>query len=137
MRYLQKPMLESQVQKPVIDYARKKYGLLCVKREQRSSSGMPDFDIFITGGKLLMMEFKAPGNLPTPKQAGRHKILIDLGYEVHVCDNKEYGKSVIDFAMERTRSSATALETGPKQKSSRKVSGKPRLRSSVGRSRVR
>jgi hypothetical protein len=39
------------------------------------------------GGRVVFIEFKAPGKKPTPLQAAWHARLRALGFEVHVIDN--------------------------------------------------
>jgi hypothetical protein len=55
----------------------------------------PDRLFFIPGGRPLLIEFKKPGKVPTPKQAHRIKELRELGYDVEVCDSKEQGVEAI------------------------------------------
>lgn len=49
--------------------------------------GVPDRLLMSTGGRVMFIEFKAPGKKPTPLQMAWHAKLRDLGFEVHVIDN--------------------------------------------------
>tara|TARA_R110000868_G_scaffold19297_2_gene83092 strand:+ start:8830 stop:9093 length:264 start_codon:yes stop_codon:yes gene_type:complete len=53
--------------------------------------GVPDRLMLSAGGRVVFIEFKAPGKKPTPLQAAWHSRLRALGFEVHVIDN------VLDF----------------------------------------
>jgi len=46
------------------------------------------------GGRVVFIEFKAPGKKPTPLQAAWHSRLRALGFEVHVIDNVSDFKSI-------------------------------------------
>ena len=49
--------------------------------------GVPDRLLMAAGGRMVFIEFKAPGKKPTPLQAAWHEKLRALGFEVHVIDN--------------------------------------------------
>jgi len=49
--------------------------------------GVPDRAMLSHGGRVVFIEFKAPGRKPTPLQAAWHAKLRALGFEVHVIDN--------------------------------------------------
>jgi hypothetical protein len=87
-------VIEGDIQKPVIAYARKGLGLRCTKMDVRNSAGIPDYLIWMPS-KLLLIEFKKPNGEPTPLQAETHKELRKLGYEIHVIDNIEQGKELL------------------------------------------
>ena len=58
----------------------------------------PDRSIFCPGGRLFFIEFKMPGEEPTPGQAKKIARLRAMGFTVHVCDNIEQAKQVLrDF----------------------------------------
>jgi len=64
--------------------------------------GCPDELFLIPGGRPLFVEFKAPGNKPTPKQAHEIARLKEEGYDVVVCDSPESAKAAISRALEAT-----------------------------------
>lgn len=55
--------------------------------------GLPDRLILIPGGRVVFVEFKAPGKKPTLLQEAWHRKLRATGFDVHVIDN------VTDFEM--------------------------------------
>ena len=66
-------MRESTIEKAVVDYA-KANGCLTIKNATPGHRGVPD-RMFIRSGKVLFVEFKALGKLPTKIQ---YKWLSDL-----------------------------------------------------------
>jgi len=52
---------------------------------------VPDM-IYFKDGDCLMIEFKAPGNKPTPYQHAIHKRLKEHGFHVYVVDSVDQGK---------------------------------------------
>lgn len=86
---------ERDIEKKATDWA-KKNGWLTYKFVSPSNRGVPD-RIFIKGGHVVFIEFKAPGKTATPLQAQTIRKLKDAGCEVWVCDNVE---SAIDALSE-------------------------------------
>ena len=86
-------MRESVVEKKVTDYARKR-GWLSYKWVSPSQRGVPD-RMYFRGGKLMLVEFKAPNKKPTPYQLVIHQRLAAMGFVVHVIDNIENGKALL------------------------------------------
>lgn len=82
------------VQNPVMDYARKT-GWLAWRMQIMGRNGCPDA-FFFKDGCLVIMEFKVPGKKPTPQQLKRHAELRAAGFEVHVVDDPEKGKFILD-----------------------------------------
>ncbi len=62
-------------------------------------TGWPDVLFLLPGGRPLFIEFKKPGEGPTPKQERKIQILRDNGYDVKLCDDRATGKAVIAEAM--------------------------------------
>ena len=92
------PVLEKSIQTPVIRHARLK-GVRCDKLSTGSrfqSNGLPDYILWLPGGRPLLIEFKKPGGVATPLQLLTHKQLREAGYEVHVIDSVTEGKQLID-----------------------------------------
>jgi hypothetical protein len=98
---------EAKIQSAVVKYAREKYkGKLVAKKNQATmmgSNGYPDYEFFIKGGRLNLIEFKAPGAECTELQLRRHAELRALGFVVVVCDNASAGKATIDSWMRPAR----------------------------------
>lgn len=85
-------MLEATIEKRVCANA-KANGWLTYKWTSPSNRGVPD-RIFIKAGRVVFVEFKAPGKKPTPLQKHIHKKLENEGMEVHVVDSIEAGKGL-------------------------------------------
>jgi hypothetical protein len=90
-----KKPLEKDVEGPVKDYARsKKFYVRKFKSENNRS--VPD-DIFATPkGTVFFVEFKRPGKKATPAQHDEHEFMRKSNLQVHVIDNVEAGKALID-----------------------------------------
>lgn len=52
--------------------------------------------IFAKAGRVIFVEFKAPGKAPTPLQADEHAEMRAAGLTVYVCDNKDDFRYLID-----------------------------------------
>lgn len=59
---------------------------LCAKWVSPGWRGVPD-RLFFRRGQLVMVEFKAPGQQPTPIQRDAHYKLRRHGFHVHVADD--------------------------------------------------
>ena len=94
---MKRKRLEGSVQGAVISWA-KAHGIRCDKLSSGShfqSSGLPDFIVWIPGGRPLLIEFKREGGVPTTLQTATHTQLRALGYDVHVIDDVVKGKQLI------------------------------------------
>lgn len=87
--------LESSVERAVCAYAKKK-GVRNKKLGGWGERGWPD-RMFLYRGRVVFVEFKAEGKLPTPKQVLMLNALSDEGFGTSVVDNVEYGKGIIDW----------------------------------------
>lgn len=79
--------LEREIERPANDFARKR-GWVHVKIMRASLRGWPD-DYYVRAGVRFWIEFKAPGEEPSPQQAKRHRELREQGDTVHVIDSLE------------------------------------------------
>ena len=85
---------ESKIEAPVKKWARQN-GLLVIKLVSwQTESGWPD-DLFLFGGAVAFIEFKAPGKVPSTIQAYRIQQLTERGYRVGVIDNVDQGKQFL------------------------------------------
>lgn len=82
------------VQKPTVSYASAR-GWLAWKMKIEGIRGGPDY-WFFKDGRLLIVEFKKPGEPPNAQQLRRHDELRAHGFEVHVIDNAEAGRALFD-----------------------------------------
>lgn len=87
-------MRESEIEKKVSEYAKAK-GWLVYKFVSPSQRGVPD-KIFIGGGDIFFIEFKAPGKKPTKLQDKIFSKIRGELFEVYIIDNIESGKKLID-----------------------------------------
>ncbi len=85
-------VLESQIRIKVIEEARKN-GWLHRKWSSPGHRGVPD-DLFFKKKKMIMIEFKRPGEKPRAQQRKTHTSLKREGFQVHVIDNIERGKKL-------------------------------------------
>ena len=91
--------LEKDIERAVKDYARDK-GLLSYKFTSPARAAVPD-DLFITPwGQVLFVEFKRRGQKPTLAQEREHHRLRGHQVAVHVIDNIDTGKLLIDSYLE-------------------------------------
>ena len=65
-----------------------KLGWVSRKMSYIGRRGCRDRD-FYRGGKVLMVEFKAPGERPKRDQVQEHAVLAGVGITIHVIDNEE------------------------------------------------
>lgn len=87
-------MRESEIEKKVSEYAKAK-GWLVYKFVSPSQRGVPD-KIFIGGGEIFFIEFKAPGKKPTKLQDKIFNKIRGELFEVYIIDDVEQGKKLID-----------------------------------------
>lgn len=87
--------LERHVERPVVGYA-KSLGVLAVKQTHQGAPSHPDRAFYFDGGRLLQVEFKAPGGLPTKLQANTIIELRSRGFDVQIIDDAEKGFALID-----------------------------------------
>lgn len=58
--------------------------------------GMPDRMVLLPGGRIGFVEVKAPGKVPRPLQAARHRLLSRLGFRVFTLDAPEQIGGILD-----------------------------------------
>lgn len=87
-------MRESEIERQVSYYAKSK-GWLVYKFVSPSQRGVPD-RIFIGGGEIFFIEFKAPGKKPTKLQDKIFSKIRGELFEVYIIDDVEQGKKLID-----------------------------------------
>ena len=85
---------ESYIEKRVCKYAKDK-GWLVYKFQSPAQRGVPD-RIFLKQGKILFIEFKAPGKQPTKQQLYTHERFVEQGFGVFVIDSFDAGKVLFD-----------------------------------------
>ena len=99
-------MLERTVERTACQRALSDLGVASMKLAAQGQRSWPDRLFLIPGGKPLMIEFKAPGEMPRPDQLQCHNILRMLGYQVEVCDDADDALNYIRKAMEVSHAKA-------------------------------
>ena len=94
--------LESEIEKRVCDYAKKR-GCLAYKFTSPSQRSVPDRLFILPGGTVRFVEFKRLGGVPTPAQAAEHHKMAAKGQDVAIIDNVEVGKTLVDGWLEFSR----------------------------------
>lgn len=85
VRKVVRKLLERDVQKSCVDWARKR-GWWARKFRSQSQKSVPDY-IFGKDGCTVFVEFKAPGKTATKAQKEEHKAMADVGLMAHVIDD--------------------------------------------------
>jgi hypothetical protein len=88
-------VLEKTIERNVVNYALKK-GIESVKLNGMGKRSHPDRMFLGPRGRVLFIEFKKPGEEPTPLQKHLHKKWKRLGHKVYVVDNVTIGRELID-----------------------------------------
>ena len=88
-------MRESTIERAVCAYAKSK-GCLTLKLSGQNQKGQPD-RMFLRDGRVMFIEFKAPGKRPTALQARWLDRLTDQDFYASNCDDIEAGKRLIDL----------------------------------------
>lgn len=90
-----KAVLEKHIEGPVVKYATER-GMLVLKLNTMGRAHWPD-RMFLQSNRVLFIEFKRPGEKPTPAQDQIHKQLREQGFQVNVVDDVARGKADIDL----------------------------------------
>lgn len=85
--------LEKEIEAACVKYA-ECWKCKALKLIDRGRKGFPDRSIFCPNGKLFLVEFKRPNEKPTQVQLEYHAALIDLGFDIWLCDNLEQFKKI-------------------------------------------
>ena len=88
-------MRESTIEREVCAYAKTK-GCLTLKLSGQNQKGQPD-RMFLRNGRVMFIEFKAPGKRPTALQARWLDRLTEHAFHATSCDDIEAGKRLIDL----------------------------------------
>jgi hypothetical protein len=77
-------ILESSIELEACSLIWKHLGVASSKLKAPGRNGYPDRIFWVREGKPWMVEFKRPGEEPTPQQLDIHETLRSLGYMVRV-----------------------------------------------------
>ena len=69
---------------------------ICVKLNLQGNKGWPDVMVLLPEGKVLFIEFKAPGAMAYPLQQYVHRELVALGHKVMVTWSDEEAKRFVE-----------------------------------------
>lgn len=88
-------MTEQQIENAFARYA---VSRLCIAWKLRLvvGRGWPDRTVLCPGGRVLFFEFKKPGGRVSAPQRAAIRVLSQLGFTVHVCDELEDAKAKLD-----------------------------------------
>lgn len=86
-------MTEFEVQEKVTEFATLA-GLLPIRINVTGRKGWPDYG-YVYKGRICFIEFKKPGERPTPLQLYVHDALIKQGCFVYVVDDIDEGKMLL------------------------------------------
>ena len=94
-------MLERDIQKAVVDYARSK-GMIAVKQGSGmyGTVGWPDYLFVMPKGRCFWIEFKTTTGVTSPSQDSRIEQLKEFGHHVFVVREKQLGRSIVDLMIE-------------------------------------
>ena len=87
--------LESSIEHDTWTKAEAYWSVVSSKLVTPGQTGWPDRIFWLPGGKPLLIEFKQAGEEAEVLQKHRHKVLRDLGYDVHVCDSVQSALTII------------------------------------------
>lgn len=87
------PVLEKDIEKGVVRYA-EAHNWIAIKFTPKGDVGWPDH-IFVKDGKTVWIEFKRPGEEPTPLQQYRMRHLRSHGALVYWVDNTTAGIAML------------------------------------------
>lgn len=89
-------LLEKDIESRVCKYA-ERFGWRAMKFVSPNYRSVPDRIFFKHPGRVFFIEFKKAGEQPTPKQWAEITRLRDEGFDVFVCDDIDFGKTIIDL----------------------------------------
>lgn len=89
-------LLEKEIESPVCRYAAK-CGWRSMKFTSPNYRSVPDRLFVKKPARMFLIEFKRFGEVPTEKQALEINRFREEGFDVFVCDDIDFGKTIIDL----------------------------------------
>lgn len=89
-----KSISEKDIEDAFCDYA-KTMGCKALKLVLLGLRGFPDRTILCPGGRVLFIEFKAPGKKLSPTQKPWKRLLESFGFQYHICDQMGQAEDVL------------------------------------------
>lgn len=97
------PILEKDIEQPVVNYYKSQYrkldreGQPLVRKMNGAGYRSWEDRLFIgPWGRVLWIEFKRPGEKASPLQANHHAQMHRMGHKSNVVDNVSVGKRLVD-----------------------------------------
>ena len=88
-------MRESDIERKLVNKTKARGGI-AFKFVSPGQSGVPDRLVRLPGGKIGLVEVKAPGKQPRKLQVHMHKLLRGLGFKVYVLDDPDQIGVILD-----------------------------------------
>lgn len=86
---------EADIEGDYVKYAKNK-GCKALKLIFLNKKGFPDRTTLCPGGRAFFIEFKRKGKKQSPAQKIVQKLLVELGFEYYVCDEKGQAEKILD-----------------------------------------
>lgn len=90
---------ESSIERACREFAQNK-GLI-LRKCHPIPKGWPDRELILPGGATIRIEFKRPGETPSPAQAYWHGVLAGMQHPVWVCDSVDEFKATVEAMLQR------------------------------------
>jgi hypothetical protein len=88
-------MLEKTIETHFVKEFKKHTGII-VKFTPTGQAGYADRELFLPGGHVIFIEFKAPGKKPRPLQLKRARDLEKLGFKTYFIDSIKLADELIE-----------------------------------------
>lgn len=86
---------EAIIERDNAEYAREGLGLITLKLALFGTVGWPDRLFLAPGGRVLFVEYKAPGKKLQPHQLKVHQLLKRYGFNVYTVDQIQTGRELL------------------------------------------
>ena len=93
----QSEVSEKAIEQYLVKQVRKAGGI-CLKYFNPGETGYPDRICLLPAGKIIFVELKSKGEKPRKNQLVRMNELKSIGFEVHICDSREFVDTIIEEA---------------------------------------
>lgn len=105
----EKNLLEKDIEDPVCKYATDTHCMRALKFTSPARRSVPDRIFLCDGSFVFFIEFKKPGEPPTPNQTKEHIRLRAQGFDVFVVDNVAGGKAIVDAMAQKAKRRSLGL----------------------------
>jgi hypothetical protein len=87
--------MESDIEQACVDLAEQHLGAVSFKLDKIPGRGQTDRLFLLPDAKVLIIEFKRPGEKVTRQQRARHKHIGFLGFAVHRVDSVDQFREIL------------------------------------------